>query len=146
MHLTLSSTSESIIVNKSVTCLLMQTLMFISAGMLSYAAFGDISPGNIFTSFGFFNPYWLVAAANVLVWGSLAGAYQLYMQVLFKQVERQLQRLLPNLPFIYTKTSFHCPGIGEIPVSTLRLVTRSTLVCLTTVIVSHFPILFAFTF
>lgn len=38
-----------------------------SVGCISYAAFGNNSPGNLLASFGFFNPYWLVTMANSFV-------------------------------------------------------------------------------
>lgn len=45
----------------------MQTSFYMTVGVLSYAAFGDSVPGNIFTGFGFFEPYWVVGATNVFV-------------------------------------------------------------------------------
>lgn len=45
----------------------MQTGFYMSVGCISYAGFGNNSPGNLVTGFGFYNPYWLVGAANVFV-------------------------------------------------------------------------------
>ncbi|RDX60524.1 Amino acid permease 3, partial [Mucuna pruriens] len=37
------------------------TILFLLCCGLGYAAFGDDTPGNILTGFGFYEPYWLVA-------------------------------------------------------------------------------------
>ena len=44
--------------------------------MVGYAAFGNSAPGNLLTGFGFFNPYWLIEIANVMIMVHLVGAYQ----------------------------------------------------------------------
>ena len=43
---------------------------------MGYAAFGDNSPGNLLTGFGFYNPYWLLDIANLAIVIHLVGAYQ----------------------------------------------------------------------
>ncbi|CAI9113218.1 OLC1v1013788C1 [Oldenlandia corymbosa var. corymbosa] len=40
------------------------TTVFYLCGCIGYAAFGDLSPGNLLTGFGFYNPYWLVDIGN----------------------------------------------------------------------------------
>ena len=109
-----------------------------SVGCISYAGFGNKSPGNLFTGFGFFNPYWLVAAANIFVFIHLIGGYQVYLQPVMNFTERSCKQLFPSIPFLYSEWSFNMPGIGRVPVSMLRLVNRSIIVVLTTLIVSHF--------
>ncbi len=46
---------------------MLQTAFYMSVGCISYAAFGNSSPGNLLTGFGYFNPYWIVTAANIFV-------------------------------------------------------------------------------
>ncbi|CAL5403262.1 unnamed protein product [Camellia sinensis] len=41
-----------------------------------YAAFGNQTPGNLLTGFGFYEPYWLVDFANACVVLHLVGGYQ----------------------------------------------------------------------
>ncbi len=36
---------------------LLQSLFYLAVGCATYAAFGDHSPGNILTGFGFYKPY-----------------------------------------------------------------------------------------
>ena len=100
------------------------------------AAWEILRAGNLLTGFGFFNPYWLVSSANIFVFIHLIGGYQVYLQPFMDFVETRIKLLFPNVPYLYNEYSFHCPGIGRVPVSILRLVSRSTIVCLTTVIVS----------
>jgi len=59
------------------------TILFISCGGLGYAAFGNNTPGNILTGFGFYEPYWLVALGNVFIVLHMVGAYQVRPFYLF---------------------------------------------------------------
>ncbi|XP_073225451.1 amino acid permease 1-like isoform X2 [Cicer arietinum] len=52
------------------------TMLFLLCGSLGYAAFGDHTPGNILTGFGFYEPFWLVALGNVCIIIHMVGAYQ----------------------------------------------------------------------
>jgi len=52
------------------------TILFLLCGGLGYAAFGDGTPGNILTGFGFYEPYWLIALGNVFIVIHMVGAYQ----------------------------------------------------------------------
>lgn len=52
------------------------TLAYTAVASAGYFAFGNDVPANILTGFGFFNPFWLVDAANVAVVIHLVGAYQ----------------------------------------------------------------------
>ena len=114
----------------------MQIAFYLAVGCLSYSGFGNSNPGNLLTGFGFFNPYWLVSMGNIFVFIHLIGGYQVYLQPVMDFVERQIKGLFPNIPYLYNEYSFNCPGLGPLPVSVLRLVSRSIIVCLTTVIVS----------
>ncbi|KAH9291629.1 hypothetical protein KI387_043187, partial [Taxus chinensis] len=50
-------------------------------------AFGENAPGNLFTGFGFYEPYWLVDFANACIVVHLVGAYQVFCQPLFAFIE-----------------------------------------------------------
>ncbi|KAH9757137.1 Amino acid permease 3 [Citrus sinensis] len=52
------------------------TLFYMLCGCFGYASFGDLSPGNLLTGFGFYNPYWLLDIANAAIVIHLVGAYQ----------------------------------------------------------------------
>ena len=93
--------------------------------------------GNLLTGFGFFNPYWIITSANIFVFIHLIGGYQVYLQPFMAFVETRIKLLFPNVPYLYNEYSFHCPGLGLVPISILRLVSRSIIVCMTTVIVSY---------
>ncbi|KAH9301076.1 hypothetical protein KI387_012659, partial [Taxus chinensis] len=52
------------------------TTFYMLSGCLGYAAFGNNSPGNLLTGFGFYNPFWLIDFANACIVLHLVGAYQ----------------------------------------------------------------------
>ena len=43
------------------------TIFFLMCGCLGYAAFGNDTQGNMLTSFGFYEPFWLVDLGNVMI-------------------------------------------------------------------------------
>ncbi|KAF8031769.1 hypothetical protein BT93_D0858 [Corymbia citriodora subsp. variegata] len=55
------------------------TFFYLCCGCFGYAAFGDSTPGNILTGFGFYKPYWLVNLANACIVLHLVGAYQIFL-------------------------------------------------------------------
>jgi amino acid permease len=52
------------------------TLFYLCCGCFGYAAFGDGTPGNLLTGFGFYEPYWLIDLANLAIVLHLLGGYQ----------------------------------------------------------------------
>lgn len=52
------------------------TIFYLCCGGFGYAAFGNSTPGNILTGFGFYEPYWLIDLANACVFLHLIGGYQ----------------------------------------------------------------------
>ena len=52
------------------------TVFYVLCGLVGYAAFGDDSPGNLLTGFGFYEPFWLVDFGNLCIAIHLVGAYQ----------------------------------------------------------------------
>ncbi|KAF0935613.1 hypothetical protein E2562_035071 [Oryza meyeriana var. granulata] len=64
------------------------TFFYLCCGCFGYAAFGDATPGNLLTGFGFYEPYWLIDFANLCIVLHLLGGYQVYAQPVFAVVER----------------------------------------------------------
>ncbi|KAM0922503.1 hypothetical protein ACQ4PT_006024 [Festuca glaucescens] len=65
------------------------TFFYLGCGCFGYAAFGDATPGNLLTGFGFYEPYWLIDLANLCVVLHLLGGYQVYSQPAFALAERR---------------------------------------------------------
>ncbi|XP_027093234.1 probable amino acid permease 7 [Coffea eugenioides] len=72
------------------------TIFYLCCGCFGYAAFGDKTPGNLLTGFGFYEPYWLVDFANACIILHLVGGYQLVCQVIFALVEKWFAAEYPN--------------------------------------------------
>ncbi|XP_028112710.1 probable amino acid permease 7 isoform X1 [Camellia sinensis] len=72
----------------STAAILLTTTLYLCCACFGYAAFGDQTPGNLLTGFGFYEPYWLVDFANACVVLHLIGGYQVYSQPLFAEAER----------------------------------------------------------
>ncbi|XP_072999109.1 uncharacterized protein [Typha latifolia] len=70
-------------------------------------AFGDDTPGNIFT--GFSEPFWLIDVANFAVLIHLIGAYQIFAQPLFAFYEQWLATNFPNSAFFNRVYSTRIP-------------------------------------
>ncbi|QCD99878.1 Amino acid transporter [Vigna unguiculata] len=65
---------------------LVMTIFYLLCGGFGYAAFGDESPGNLLTGFGFYNPYWLLDIANVVIVVHLLGSYQAMVLPFFNDI------------------------------------------------------------
>lgn len=115
------------------------TIFYMSCGCFGYAAFGDSSPGNLLTGFGFYNPYWLLDIANAAIVIHLIGAYQVYCQPLFAFIEKKASEYFPDNKFITKEVEIPIPGYKSIKLSVFRLVWRSVFVVITTVISMLMP-------
>ncbi|XP_026662336.1 probable amino acid permease 7 isoform X2 [Phoenix dactylifera] len=60
----------------SMVSILVTTFFYLCCGCFGYAAFGNDTPGNLLTGFGFYEPYWLVDFANACIVVHLVGGYQ----------------------------------------------------------------------
>ncbi|OIW20464.1 hypothetical protein TanjilG_11865 [Lupinus angustifolius] len=60
----------------SMVAIFITTFFYLCCGCFGYAAFGNATPGNLLTGFGFYEPYWLVDLANVCIIVHLVGGYQ----------------------------------------------------------------------
>ncbi|KAH6801823.1 amino acid permease 2 [Perilla frutescens var. frutescens] len=103
-------------------------------GFFGYAAFGDTSPGNLLTGFGFYNPYWLVNIANAAVVIHLVGAYQVFCQPMFVSIEETAQEWFPDNKFIIMEVAVQIPGFRPYKLNMFRLVWRTVFVIITTII------------
>jgi len=115
------------------------TLFYMLCGCMGYAAFGDTSPGNLLTGFGFYNPFWLLDIANAAIVIHLVGAYQVYCQPLFAFIEKEAANRYPDSDFITKDIKIPIPGYGHYKLNRFRLVWRSIFVVATTVISMLLP-------
>ncbi|XP_068642050.1 probable amino acid permease 7 [Aristolochia californica] len=115
------------------------TFFYLCCGCFGYAAFGNETPGNLLTGFGFYEPYWLVDFANVCVIIHLVGGYQVYSQPVFAVVERWLSEKYPNSAFVNNSYRLKILFLPAYNVNLLRLGFRTAYVVTTTGIAMIFP-------
>ncbi|KAL2513133.1 Amino acid permease 3 [Abeliophyllum distichum] len=115
------------------------TLFYMFCGCFGYAAFGDLSPGNLLTGFGFYNPYWLLDIANAAIVIHLIGAYQVYCQPLFAFVEKTSTEWFPHSTLITKEIDIPIPGYNPYKLNLFRLVWRTIFVIITTIISMLMP-------
>ncbi|KAJ8773360.1 hypothetical protein K2173_028537 [Erythroxylum novogranatense] len=115
------------------------TFFYMLCGCFGYAAFGDMSPGNLLTGFGFYNPYWLLDIANAAIVIHLVGAYQVYCQPLFAFIEKGAVRRFPDSEFITKEIKIPIPGFRPYKLNLFRLVWRTIFVIITTVVSMLLP-------
>ncbi|KAI4375145.1 hypothetical protein MLD38_013050 [Melastoma candidum] len=116
------------------------TLFYMLCGCFGYAAFGDLSPGNLLTGFGFYNPFWLIDIANAAIIIHLVGAYQVYCQPLYAFIEKYARSKFPESEFITKEIEIPMPGLAHpYKLNLFRLVWRSLFVGVTTVISMLLP-------
>ncbi|AAG29203.1 Amino acid permease 3 [Arabidopsis thaliana] len=115
------------------------TMFYMLCGCMGYAAFGDLSPGNLLTGFGFYNPYWLLDIANAAIVIHLIGAYQVYCQPLFAFIEKQASIQFPDSEFIAKDIKIPIPGFKPLRLNVFRLIWRTVFVIITTVISMLLP-------
>ncbi|KAL2503611.1 Amino acid permease 3 [Abeliophyllum distichum] len=115
------------------------TIFYMFCGCFGYAAFGDLSPGNLLTGFGFYNPYWLLDIANTAIVIHLIGAYQVYCQPLFAFVEKTALEWFPDSKLITKVVQVPIPGYKPFKLNLFRLVWRTIFVIITTIISMLMP-------
>ncbi|KAL3840040.1 hypothetical protein ACJIZ3_024631 [Penstemon smallii] len=116
------------------------TIFYMFCGCFGYAAFGDSSPGNLLTGFGFYNPYWLLDIANAAIVIHLIGAYQVYCQPLFAFVEKTANKWFPDSKIITKEIEIPIPGLKKpLKLNLFRLVWRTIFVIITTIISMLMP-------
>ncbi|CAJ1937765.1 unnamed protein product [Sphenostylis stenocarpa] len=120
----------------SLISIVVTTTFYMLCGCIGYAAFGDATPGNLLTGFGFYNPYWLVDIANAAIVIHLVGAYQVFSQPIFAFVEKGVTQRWPN---IERELKIPIPGLPPYKLKVFRLVFRTLYVLLTTVVSMLLP-------
>ncbi|RZC45976.1 hypothetical protein C5167_038933 [Papaver somniferum] len=115
------------------------TFFYLCCGCFGYAAFGNQTPGNLLTGFGFYEPFWLIDFANVCIIVHLVGGYQVYSQPVFAFMEGWLAEKYPNSGFINKSYNLKIPLLPSLNLSPLRLCTRTFYVATTTGIAMTFP-------
>ncbi|KAI9187053.1 hypothetical protein LWI28_023820 [Acer negundo] len=115
------------------------TIFYVLCGGFGYAAFGEATPGNLLTGFGFYEPYLLIDFANACIVIHLVGGYQVYSQPLFGNVERWISEKYPDSGFINNEYSLKLPLIPAFRLNLLRLSFRTVHVVCTTSIAMIFP-------
>ncbi|KAI9097773.1 hypothetical protein K1719_025544 [Acacia pycnantha] len=116
------------------------TFFYMLCGCFGYAAFGDASPGNLLTGFGFYKPYWLLDIANVAIVVHLVGAYQVYCQPLYSFIEKTAADRFPGSNFVNKEIEVPIPGLrSPFQLNFFRLVWRTIFVITTTVISTLLP-------
>ncbi|KAH7852452.1 hypothetical protein Vadar_024969 [Vaccinium darrowii] len=115
------------------------TVFYLLCGCMGYAAFGDYSPGNLLTGFGFYNPYWLLDIANLAIVIHLVGAYQVYCQPLYAFVEKWSAKRWSKSEFVTAEYDIPIPCFCVYQLNFFRLTWRTAFVALTTIIAMLMP-------
>ncbi|KAK7275613.1 hypothetical protein RIF29_16732 [Crotalaria pallida] len=126
--------------NATLISVLVTTIFYMLCSCFGYASFGDQSPGNLLTGFGFYNPYWLIDIANAAIIIHLVGAYQVFVQPLFSFIETNAAKKFPNCDFINKDIEVPIiPGAKPYKLNIFRLIWRTIFVILTTIIAMLLP-------
>lgn len=112
---------------------------YLCCGGFGYGAFGNSTPGNLLTGFGFYEPYWLVNFANACVVLHLVGGYQVFSQPLFAIVERWITIQFPDSIVVKDIYSLKLPLLPRIRMNLLRVFFRTAYVASITGVGIAFP-------
>eukprot|EP00253_Pinus_taeda_P023099 PITA_23099 len=139
---TLKSTPPETVTMKKANFLSLSitTTFYMLCAFLGYAAFGEKTPGNLLTGFGFYEPYWLVDVGNACIVVHLVAAYQVYCQPIFACIEGWFSHTWPDNKFIKEGIPIGIPLWGSCRVNLLRLCWRTAFVMSTTGIAILFPL------
>ncbi|KAL3614844.1 hypothetical protein CASFOL_040505 [Castilleja foliolosa] len=126
-----SSPPEKVTMKKaSIMAVSITTFFYLCCGGSGYAAFGNSTPGNLLTGFGFYEAYWLIDFANACVVLHLVGGYQVFSRPLCVSIEKSLARKFPNSRFVHYSLK---------RVSVMRLCVRTSYVGFVTGFAILFP-------
>ncbi|XP_075669275.1 putative amino acid permease 7 isoform X1 [Castanea sativa] len=123
----------------SMVAIFVTTFFYLCCGCFGYAAFGNDTPGNLLTGFGFYEPYWLIDFANACIVLHLVGGYQIFSQPIFAFAEGWFAKKFPNSGFVNNFYTFKLPLLPGFQLNLLRLCFRTAYVILTTGIAMLFP-------
>ncbi|KAL0399051.1 UNVERIFIED_CONTAM: putative amino acid permease 7 [Sesamum radiatum] len=131
-----SNPPEKVTMKKaSLTAVCVTTFFYLSCGGLGYAAFGNSTPGNLLTGFGFYEPYWLIDFANACVVLHLVGGYQVFTQPLYASIEQWFAEKFPNNEYVHGDLK----QMPALRLNLLRLCLRTAYVGFTTGFAMLFP-------
>ncbi|XP_058724663.1 amino acid permease 1-like isoform X1 [Vicia villosa] len=120
----------------NLTGLSTMTMIFLLCSCLGYAAFGDKTPGNIFS--GFYEPYWLVAIGDICIVIHMVGAYQVMAQPFFRIIEIGANIMWPDSNFINKDYQISVCKT-TINMNLFRLIWRTIFVIIATVLAMAMP-------
>ncbi|XP_031247141.1 probable amino acid permease 7 isoform X2 [Pistacia vera] len=123
----------------SMLAIFITTFFYLCCGCFGYAAFGNDTPGNLLTGFGFYEPYWLVDLANACIVLHLVGGYQIYCQPVYAFFERWFTQTYPNSLFVTRFFTFKLPSLPPLKVNLFRICFRTAYVVSTTAVAIVFP-------
>ncbi|KDP36334.1 hypothetical protein JCGZ_09549 [Jatropha curcas] len=115
------------------------TFFYLCCGGFGYAAFGEDTPGNLLTGFGFYEPYWLIDFANACIVLHLVGGYQVYTQPVFATIEKWFAERYPDNIFINRNFSLKLPLLPAFKLNLFRMCFRTIYAMSTTAISMIFP-------
>ncbi|CAI9283441.1 unnamed protein product [Lactuca saligna] len=115
------------------------SFFYLCCGGCGYAAFGDSTPGNLLTGFGFYEPFWLIDFGNACIVLHLVGGYQIYSQTLFAIVERWYAEKFPESMLARERDVRVCLFITIKSVNPVRICFRTIYVILTMSVGMMFP-------
>nr|XP_043621256.1 probable amino acid permease 7 [Erigeron canadensis] len=121
------------------SAIVITTVFYLLCGCFGYAAFGNNTPGNLLTGFGFYEPYWLVDLANACVILHLVGGYQVFSQPIFTSIETWFSDRYPDSHFVNGSYSLKVPLLITFQLNLFRLCYRTLYVVSTTGIAMLFP-------
>ncbi|KAK7301849.1 hypothetical protein RJT34_12725 [Clitoria ternatea] len=131
---------ENVTMRKASTIsVIITTFFYLCCGCFGYAAFGNDTPGNLLTGFASHKFKWLVDFANACIVMHLVGAYQVYSQPLYANVENWLRFKFPDSEYVNHTYSLKLPLLPAVPLNFLRLSFRTAYVASTTVVAMIFP-------
>lgn len=123
----------------SVASIMITTFFYLCCGCFGYAAFGEDTPGNLLTGFGFYEPYWLIDFANACIILHLIGGYQVFSQPIFAFAERWFSQKLPSSSFLNDFHTINLPLLPPFRASLFRIFFRTAYVASTTGLALGFP-------
>ncbi|KAF5773986.1 putative amino acid transporter, transmembrane domain-containing protein [Helianthus annuus] len=123
----------------SLIAILVTTFFYLGCGCFGYAAFGDNTPGNLLTGFGFYEPYWLIDFANACIILHLIGGYQLFSQPVYAYAERWVTEKFPDSILLKNTDRLKLPLLPDFELNLFRLCFRTSYVVSTTGIALVFP-------
>ncbi|KAL8509743.1 hypothetical protein ACS0TY_016813 [Phlomoides rotata] len=123
----------------SVMSICVTTFFYLSCGGFGYAAFGDQTPGNLLTGFGFYEPYWLVNFANACIVLHLVGGYQIYSQPVYATVDNWFDEQYSDNTLVNRQYTLKLPLLPSLSLNFQRLCSRTAYVASTTAIAMIFP-------